>query len=60
MTTNAYLRMVKAGDLPAFNCKLWQRGYYEHIVRNEDDLSRVRYYIETNPALWAEDNENPL
>ena len=52
--------MVKTGDLPAFNRKLWQRGYYEHIVRNEDDLSRVRHYIESNPALWAEDNENPL
>jgi len=59
MTTNACIRLVKAGDMASFDRRLWQRGYYEHIVRNEDDLSRIRHYIETNPALWAEDSENP-
>jgi putative transposase len=37
---------------------LWQRGYYEHVIRNETALNRVRGYIANNPARWAEDPEN--
>jgi len=37
---------------------VWQRNYYEHIIRNEDDYNAIRYYIETNPANWANDKEN--
>jgi REP element-mobilizing transposase RayT len=37
----------------------WQRNYYEHVIRNEEDMNRIREYIETNPARWEEDNENP-
>jgi REP element-mobilizing transposase RayT len=39
---------------------LWQRNYYEHIVRNEVELSRVREYIQNNPLKWDMDRENPL
>jgi putative transposase len=38
---------------------LWQRNYYEHIIRNEESLNRVREYIETNPLRWELDRENP-
>jgi REP element-mobilizing transposase RayT len=38
--------------------RLWQRNYHDHIIRDEDDLYRVREYIELNPARWAEDEEN--
>ncbi len=38
---------------------VWQRNYYEHIVRDEEELKRIRQYIVTNPAGWAEDEENP-
>ena len=38
---------------------LWQRNYYEHIVRNENELARIREYIANNPAQWALDRENP-
>ncbi len=38
---------------------LWQRNYYEHVVRNEDDLSRIREYIDLNPLQWDLDRENP-
>jgi REP element-mobilizing transposase RayT len=38
---------------------LWQRNYYEHIIRGPDDLGRVRAYIAANPARWSEDKENP-
>jgi hypothetical protein len=38
---------------------VWQRNYYEHIIRNESTLGRIREYIETNPLQWAVDRENP-
>jgi REP element-mobilizing transposase RayT len=40
--------------------KLWQRNYYEHIIRNERDLERIREYITNNPANWASDENNPM
>src|SRR3984957_10465545 len=36
----------------------WQRGYYEHVIRNEKALGRIRAYIANNPARWADDPEN--
>ena len=39
--------------------KLWQRNYYEHIIRNENDLNHIREYIINNPLQWELDNENP-
>ncbi len=38
---------------------LWQRNYYEHIVRDENSLNVIRQYIQVNPAQWAFDDENP-
>jgi len=38
---------------------VWQRNYYEHIIRNEDELIRTSEYILNNPAHWAEDENNP-
>lgn len=38
---------------------LWQRNYYEHIVRNESELSRIREYIQNNSLKWDLDRENP-
>ena len=38
---------------------LWQRGYHDHIVRDEHDLQRIHDYIATNPIRWALDPENP-
>ena len=38
---------------------LWQRNYYEHIIRNEADFERIRKYIYENPARWPEDENNP-
>ncbi|MCX5920977.1 MAG: transposase [Candidatus Melainabacteria bacterium] len=37
---------------------VWQRGYYDQIIRNEAHLQSVRLYIENNPAQWAFDEEN--
>ncbi len=38
---------------------VWQRNYYEHVIRNHADWDRIHQYIESNPLLWAEDEENP-
>jgi REP-associated tyrosine transposase len=38
---------------------LWQRGYYEHIIRGGKSLYRIRRYIAENPLRWAFDRENP-
>ena len=38
---------------------VWQRNYYEHVIRNEGDLFAIRKYIADNPAQWALDEENP-
>ena len=39
---------------------VWQRNYYEHVVRGENELSRIREYIANNPLQWEMDRENPL
>jgi hypothetical protein len=38
---------------------LWQRNYYERIIRDENELDRIRCYIQDNPAAWDIDRENP-
>lgn len=38
---------------------LWQRNYYEHIIRNEYELKQAREYVINNPLQWQYDRENP-
>ena len=38
----------------------WQRNYWEHVIRDEIDLNRIRQYIENNPRHWHEDQLNPI
>jgi len=59
MTTNEYMRGVKTSNWPAFRGHLWQRSYYEHVIRTEESLDRIRQYILDNPVRWAFDRENP-
>ena len=40
------------------NARLWQRNYHEHIIRNEEDWSRLHLYVEANAMNWADDEEN--
>jgi putative transposase len=58
MTTNAYIRGVKELSWSPFPGRLWQRNYYEHIVRNNGDLNRLRLYIQNNPRKWLEDEKH--
>jgi len=39
--------------------KLWQRNYYEHIIRNQKSLDKIRAYIKNNPGNWDKDRNNP-
>ena len=48
-TTNAYIRAVRRGELPPFQKRVWQRGYYDHIIRSDADLAETRQYILNNP-----------
>jgi REP element-mobilizing transposase RayT len=38
---------------------VWQRNYYEHVIRSEASLNRIRQYILDNPARWTLDRDNP-
>lgn len=49
-------RIENAGTVTKF----WERNYFEHIIRNEKDLQNKTDYIESNPLLWDEDDENPV
>ena len=60
MTTNEYIRNVRQDNWPPFNGRLWQRNYYEHVIRNGEGLTSIRQYIVDNPAKWAEDEDNPV
>ncbi len=59
ITTHAYIQGVRRDGWPGFNGRLWQRNYYEHIIRDDPSLQRIRHYIESNPEQWAADRENP-
>ncbi|MBI4527383.1 MAG: transposase [Deltaproteobacteria bacterium] len=59
ITTKQYAEGVKRSGWPVFRDRLWQRNYYEHVVRNEESLNRIRRYIVENPEHWAFDRENP-
>jgi len=55
MTTNGYIHGVKNHHWPRFDRKLWQKNYWDHIIRSEADLIRIRKYIINNPAKWEID-----
>jgi putative transposase len=42
-----------------YRAKIWQRNYYEHVIRSEPELNSIREYIQYNAAGWAEDENNP-
>ena len=54
ITTNRYIKEIKN----KFEKKIWQRNYYEHIIRNEKEYLEIYEYIENNPLKWKEDIYN--
>ena len=53
--TNQINQIRKVRGVP-----VWQRNYFEHIIRDEESLHRIREYIWSNPQQWNEDRNNPL
>ena len=59
ITTNEYIKNVHNSNWPSFNKRLWQRNYYERIIRDENELNRIKNYIYENLLKWDLDKENP-
>ena len=57
MTTNAYIHGVNEMGWPSFPGRLWQRNYFERIIRGDREMSAIRDYIHFNPVKWADDDE---
>ncbi len=60
MSTNEYIKNVNEKKWKPFNKRLWQRNYYEHIIRNENELNKIRQYIKNNPLFCNKDVNNPI
>ncbi|MDA8084377.1 MAG: hypothetical protein M0024_12040 [Nitrospiraceae bacterium] len=54
ITTKRINRLRNVSGVP-----VWQRNYYERIIRNEKELDRIRDYIINNPSRWSDDKEHP-
>ena len=58
IVTVEYIRGVKNHNWQPFDGKLWQRNYWEHVIRNENEYNRISQYIIDNPAKWKNDKLN--
>jgi REP-associated tyrosine transposase len=58
ITTHAYADGVKQNGWSPFPGKLWQRNYWDHVVRNESEFHCISEYIRNNPAQWDSDQLN--
>ena len=56
-TTFIYSKKVKNQNWVPYNRRIWQRNYYERIIRNEKELNDTREYIQNNPKNWESDAE---
>jgi putative transposase len=58
MTTNDYIRGVKTLGWQRFTGKLWQRNYWEHVIRDQKSFDMISEYIINNPKNWPTDKLN--
>ena len=54
-STVCYIALVKNGDIPPFEEKIWQRSFHDHVIRDEKGYLKIWNYIEGNPSKWEED-----
>ncbi|HOU10665.1 MAG TPA: hypothetical protein PL044_08515 [Clostridiales bacterium] len=54
-TTSSYIHGVKSGIYPPFEKKIWQKSFYDHVIRNEKGYLEVWRYIDENPLKWRDD-----
>ena len=57
LTTHRYIEGVWQYGWSPFHKRLWQRNYYEHVIRDEADLETITDYILQNPQNWEKDEE---
>jgi REP element-mobilizing transposase RayT len=60
LTAAKYRQGIRDNRWPPFPRRLWQRNYYEHVIRDDEDLDRIRRYVAENALRWKEDPENVL
>ena len=60
LTAVQYVKGVRENGWPPFQDRLWQRNYYEHIIRNAESRQSIVEYLAANPINWANDPENPI
>jgi REP element-mobilizing transposase RayT len=58
-TIQGYAEGVRTGGWPRYQDRLWQRGFMDHVIRNEREMDRLLRYIETNVVLWEDDTFHP-
>ncbi len=58
LSTLAYGRGAREDGWLPFKDRVWQASYYEHVIRSDDALNRIRSYIHENPSQWEHDHEN--
>lgn len=56
MTTNAYIRGVKEKQWPRFNKRLWQKRFWDYMIKDELCYHKICDYIKRNPELWEQDS----
>ena len=55
VTTAQYVKLVKTGKCPAFQSRIWQKSFHDHIVRGEEDFLKIWEYIAYNELKWEQD-----
>jgi len=56
-TSREYLQYIKKNNLK-ISGQIWQRSFYDHVIRNDKSLNEIREYIVNNPAVWDHDEDN--
>jgi len=60
ISTVNYIESVRINHWPPFEKHLWQQNFYDHIIRNMEELKEIRGYIMNNPLNWESDEDNPI
>lgn len=59
LATDEYIKGVRENKFDFFENRLFQRNYYERIIRNKEELNKISTYIKLNPLMWERDRNNP-
>ena len=60
ITTGMCRKNANYKGWPPFERRLWQRNYFERVIRDRDELNHIRAYIDNNPIYWNSDPDNPV